>query len=61
VRGLTWKNQSEFTDPGAAGAVIDELPADLADLAGRDELRVPATVTSFGPFGGPPREVTLRP
>ena len=30
VRGLTWQNQSKFTDPGAAGAVIDELPADLA-------------------------------
>jgi hypothetical protein len=32
VRGVTWKNQSKFTDPGAAGAVIDELPADLAAL-----------------------------
>jgi hypothetical protein len=32
VRGLTWRNQSKFTDPGAAGAVIDELPADLATL-----------------------------
>jgi hypothetical protein len=32
VRGATWKNQSKFTDPGAAGAVIDELPADLAAL-----------------------------
>jgi hypothetical protein len=32
VRGLTWKNQSKFTDPGAAGVVIDELPADLAAL-----------------------------
>ncbi|HEY3880664.1 MAG TPA: MBL fold metallo-hydrolase, partial [Trebonia sp.] len=29
VRGVTWKNQSTFTDPGAARAVIDELPADL--------------------------------
>jgi hypothetical protein len=32
VRGFTWKDQSKFTDPGAAGAVIDELPADLAAL-----------------------------
>jgi transglutaminase superfamily protein len=32
VRGVTWKSQSKFTDPGAAGAVIDELPADLAAL-----------------------------
>lgn len=30
--GLTWESQSKFTDPGAAGAVIDELPADLAAL-----------------------------
>jgi Transglutaminase-like superfamily len=34
VRGGTWKSQSKFTDPGAAGAVIDELPADLAALRG---------------------------
>ena len=32
MHDLTWKNQSKFTDPGAAGAVIDELPADLAAL-----------------------------
>jgi hypothetical protein len=32
VHGFTWKNQSKFTDPGAAGAVIDELPADLSAL-----------------------------
>ena len=32
MRGVTWKNQSKFTDPGAAGAAIDELPADLAAL-----------------------------
>ena len=32
MRGATWKDQSKFTDPGAAGAVIDELPADLAAL-----------------------------
>jgi hypothetical protein len=32
VRGATWKDQSKFTDPGAARAVIDELPADLAAL-----------------------------
>ena len=32
MRGVTWKDQSKFTDPGAAGAVIDELPADLAAL-----------------------------
>ena len=36
-------------------------PDVAAALAGRDELRVPATVTSFDPYGGPPREVTLRP
>jgi len=32
VRDVAWTNQSAFTDPGAAGAVIDELPADLAAL-----------------------------
>ena len=32
MRGVSWSNQSKFTDPGAAGAVIDELPADLAAL-----------------------------
>jgi hypothetical protein len=32
VRDVTWVSQSRFTDPGAAGAVIDELPADLAAL-----------------------------
>lgn len=36
-------------------------PGVVAALAGRDGLRVPATVTSFAPYGGPPREVTLRP
>ena len=41
-------------DPGVSPAVV-------AALADRDELRVPATVTSFDPYGGPPREVTLRP
>jgi hypothetical protein len=32
VRDVTWKDQSKFTDPGAAGPVIDELPADLTAL-----------------------------
>ena len=41
-------------DPGVSPDVI-------AALADRDELRVPATVTSFDPYGGPPREVALRP
>jgi hypothetical protein len=41
-------------DPGVSPDVV-------AALADRDELRVPATVTSFDPYGGPPREVTLRP
>ena len=55
-------------DPDAT--VIDEIcartsdpavsPADVAALAGRDGLRVPQTVTRFDPYGGPPREVTLR-
>ena len=36
-------------------------PDVAAALADRDELRVPATVTSFDPYGGLPREVTLRP
>ena len=40
-------------DPGVSPDVV-------AALADRDELRVPATVTSFDPYGGPPREVTLR-
>ncbi len=56
---------------GQDAALLDETCAHLADsgvspdvvaaLAGRDGLRVPATVTSFDPYGGPPREVTLRP
>ena len=41
-------------DPGVS-------PDAVAALADRDELSVPATVTSFDPYGGPPREVTLRP
>ena len=51
--------------------LLDEIcahPADprvssdvVAALADRDELRVPATVTSFDPYGGPPREVTQPP
>jgi hypothetical protein len=62
-------------DPGSVAeqdaALLDEIcayPADpgvssdvVAALADRDELRVPSTVTSFDPYGGPPREVTLRP
>jgi hypothetical protein len=57
--------------PAADAAVLDEVCADTADpgvspatvaaLGGRDGLRVPRTVTSFDPGGGPPREVTLRP
>ena len=39
----------------------ESSPDVVAALADRDELRVPATVTSFDPYGGPPREVTLRP
>lgn len=56
---------------GQEALLLDEISAHLADpgispgvvtaLAGRDELRVPAAVTSFDPYGGPPREVTLRP
>jgi hypothetical protein len=56
--------------PEPDAAVIDEIcactadpgvsPADIAALAGRDGLRVPQTVTRFDPYGGPPREVTLR-
>ena len=42
----------------ADSGVSPDIAAALADL---DELRVPATVTSFDPYGGPPREVTLRP
>jgi hypothetical protein len=44
-------------DPAGPGISRDAAAA----LANRDELRVPATVTSFDPYGGPPREVTLRP
>jgi hypothetical protein len=56
--------------PETDAAVLDEVCArtadpgfsadDIAALAGRDGLRVPAAVTSFDPYGGPPREVTLR-
>jgi hypothetical protein len=61
-------------DPGSVveqdTVLLDEICAPLADpgissdvvaaLADRDVLRVPSTVTSFDPYGGPPREVTLR-
>ena len=56
--------------PELDAAVLDEIcartaepgvsPDDVAALAGRDGLRVPQTVTRFDPYGGPPREVTLR-
>jgi hypothetical protein len=56
---------------GQDAVLLDEICAHLAGpgvspdvvaaLADRGELRVPATVTSFDPYGGPPREVTLRP
>jgi hypothetical protein len=56
--------------PDADAAVLDEVcartagpevsPDDVTALAGRDGLRVPPTVTRFDPYGGPPREVTLR-
>jgi hypothetical protein len=56
--------------PEADAAVLDEVseatanpgvsPGVVATLAGRDGLRVPATVTRFDPYGGPPREVALR-
>jgi hypothetical protein len=56
--------------PAADAALLDEVsaitadpgvsPATVAALAARDGLRVPPTVTSFDPGGGPPREVTLR-
>ena len=55
----------------AAAALLDEVsastadpgvsPATVAALGARDGLRVPQTVTSFDPGGGPPCEVTLRP
>lgn len=50
-------------------AVLDEIcaltadpavtPGILAELDGRDGLGVPATVTSFGPNGGAPRQVDV--
>jgi hypothetical protein len=56
--------------PAADAAVLDEVCASTADpgvsaatvaaLGDRDGLRVPGSVTSFDPGGGPPREVTLR-
>jgi hypothetical protein len=56
--------------PEADAAVLDEVseatanpgvsPGVVATLAGRDGLRVPATVTRFDPYGGPPRDVALR-
>jgi hypothetical protein len=56
--------------PAQDAAVLDEIcvaagdpqtPAgDLAEIGERAGLRVPGTVTSFDPYGGPPRQVTLR-
>ena len=50
-------------------ALLDEISAATADpglsaeavaaFAGRDGLRVPATVTRFDPYGGPPCEIAL--
>jgi len=34
-------------------------PAALAELGGRDGLRVPPVVTRFDPAGGPPLEVDV--
>ena len=55
--------------PDADGAALDEVcaltadpavtPDVLAELGGRDGLRVPATVTSFDPHGAPPRQVDV--
>jgi hypothetical protein len=55
--------------PEADIAVLDEVcaltadpavaPDVLAELGTRDGLRVPATVTSFDPGGGPPRQVDV--
>jgi hypothetical protein len=54
-------HDAELLDEICAQAVGCGISPDaVAALAGRDELRVPATVTSFDPYGGPPREVTLR-
>jgi hypothetical protein len=56
--------------PATDAALLDEVsastadpgvsPATVAALGGRDGLRVPPTVTSYDPGGGPPAEVTLR-
>jgi len=50
-------------------AVLDEVcgvtadpavtPAALAELGGRDGLRVPPVVTRFDPAGGPPGQVDV--
>ena len=55
--------------PHADQGVLDEVcaltadpaatQATLAELAGRDGLRVPPVVTSFDPVGGPPRQVDV--
>ena len=57
--------------PEADGAALDEVcaltadpavtPDVLAELGGRDGLRVPATVTSFDPHGGPAPPGRRRP
>jgi Transglutaminase-like superfamily len=55
--------------PEADAAVLDEVcaltadpavtPAALAELGGRDGLRVPPVVTRFDPAGGPPLQVDV--
>jgi len=55
--------------PEADRAILDEVcaltadpavaPDVLAELGARDGLRVPPTVTSFDPAGGPPRQVNV--
>jgi hypothetical protein len=67
--GMQGGHHSPDGIPGEDAAVLDEIcevtadpdcdPAVLAELGARDGLRVPRTVTSFDPMGGPPREVDV--
>lgn len=68
-----WGMQLGHDSPGPVpepdGAVLDEVcaltcdpmvsPGTLDKLGERDGLRIPSTVTSFDPNGGPPRQVDV--
>jgi len=62
IHDLVALNKTEMLVWDAWGMQLGIDPGSVVeqDTVLLDELRVPSTVTSFDPYGGPPREVTLR-